>query len=74
MDGLAKTVTTPDADLDLTVSSSLSSQTLSSAAFQGTTDLDSLLGKVRHWGALVMLEFLPFINVFTVCPCFFQLT
>ncbi|XP_053300173.1 aminoacyl tRNA synthase complex-interacting multifunctional protein 2 isoform X1 [Pleuronectes platessa] len=45
VEGLAKTVTTPDADLDLTVSSSLSSQTLSSAAFQGTTDLDSLLGK-----------------------------
>lgn len=41
VEGLAKTVTTPDADLDLTVSSSLSSST----AFKGTTDLDTLLGK-----------------------------
>ncbi|XP_028268889.1 aminoacyl tRNA synthase complex-interacting multifunctional protein 2 [Parambassis ranga] len=43
VDGLAKTILTPDADLDLTVSSSLSSQ--SSTAFRGTTDLDTLLGK-----------------------------
>lgn len=48
VDGLAKTVTTPDADLDLTVSSSLSSQ--SSTAFKGVTDLDTVLGKVRNWG------------------------
>lgn len=41
VEGLAKTVTTPDADLDLTVSSSLSSST----TFKGTTDLDTLLGK-----------------------------
>ncbi|XP_022067558.1 aminoacyl tRNA synthase complex-interacting multifunctional protein 2 [Acanthochromis polyacanthus] len=41
VEGLAKTVTTPDADLDLTVSSSLSSST----TFKGTTDLDALLGK-----------------------------
>uniref|UniRef100_A0A3P9HDL2 Aminoacyl tRNA synthetase complex interacting multifunctional protein 2 n=1 Tax=Oryzias latipes TaxID=8090 RepID=A0A3P9HDL2_ORYLA len=44
VEGLAKTVTTPDADLDLTVSSSLSSQS-STALFTGTTDLDALLGK-----------------------------
>ncbi|XP_053708092.1 aminoacyl tRNA synthase complex-interacting multifunctional protein 2 [Synchiropus splendidus] len=43
VEGLAKTVTTPDADLDLTVSSSLTSP--SSASLQGTADLDSLLGK-----------------------------
>jgi len=43
VDGLAKTVTTPDADLDLTVSSSLSSP--SATTFKGTADLDSLLGK-----------------------------
>lgn len=45
VEGLAKTVTTPDADLDLTVSSSLSSQSPSSTAFKGTADLESLLGK-----------------------------
>lgn len=44
VEGLAKTVTTPDADLDLTVSSSLSS---SCTTFKGVTDLDTLLGKVR---------------------------
>ncbi|XP_061741070.1 aminoacyl tRNA synthase complex-interacting multifunctional protein 2 [Nerophis ophidion] len=43
VEGLAKTVTTPDADMDLTVSSSLSCQ--SSTAFQGAADLDKLLGK-----------------------------
>uniref|UniRef100_A0A8D3EE44 Aminoacyl tRNA synthetase complex interacting multifunctional protein 2 n=1 Tax=Scophthalmus maximus TaxID=52904 RepID=A0A8D3EE44_SCOMX len=45
VEGLAKTVTTPDADLDLTVSSSLSSPTFSSTTLKGTTDLDTLLGK-----------------------------
>ncbi|XP_026214492.1 aminoacyl tRNA synthase complex-interacting multifunctional protein 2 isoform X1 [Anabas testudineus] len=45
VEGLAKTVTTPDADLDLTVSSSLSPQSSSSTTFKGTTDLDTLLGK-----------------------------
>ncbi|XP_029014884.1 aminoacyl tRNA synthase complex-interacting multifunctional protein 2 isoform X2 [Betta splendens] len=45
VEGLAKTVTTPDADLDLTVSSSLSSQACSSTLFKGATDLDTLLGK-----------------------------
>lgn len=50
VEGLAKTVTTPDADMDLTVSSSLSSQSCSSAAFKGITDLDTVLGKVRNWG------------------------
>lgn len=49
VDGLAKTVTTPDADMDLTVSSSLSSQSCSSATFKGVTDLDTVLGKVRNW-------------------------
>lgn len=47
VDGLAKTVTTPDADLDLTLISSLSSQSFSSTI--GVTDLDSVLGKVRNW-------------------------
>ncbi|KAK6312217.1 hypothetical protein J4Q44_G00178810 [Coregonus suidteri] len=41
VDGLAKTVTTPDADLDQTVTSLSQSPT----AFRGTADLDSLLGK-----------------------------
>lgn len=45
VEGLAKTVTTPDADLDLTVSSSLSPQSSSSTTFKGTTNLDTLLGK-----------------------------
>uniref|UniRef100_UPI0037E8B447 aminoacyl tRNA synthase complex-interacting multifunctional protein 2 n=1 Tax=Semicossyphus pulcher TaxID=241346 RepID=UPI0037E8B447 len=45
VEGLAKTVTTPDADLDLTVSSSLSSQSFSSTTFKGITDLDTVLGK-----------------------------
>lgn len=45
VEGLAKTVMTPDADLDLTVSSSLSSQ--SSTTFKSTTDLDTVLGKVK---------------------------
>lgn len=44
VEGLAKTVTTPDADMDLTVRGSLSSQ--SSSSFQGVADLDTLLGKV----------------------------
>ncbi|XP_071377895.1 aminoacyl tRNA synthase complex-interacting multifunctional protein 2 isoform X1 [Centroberyx affinis] len=43
VEGLAKTVTTPDADLDL--SSSLSSNSPSSTTFRGTADLDALLGK-----------------------------
>lgn len=50
VEGLAKTVTTPDADMDLTVSSSLSSQSCSSTAFKGITDLDTVLGKVSNWG------------------------
>lgn len=45
VEGLAKTVTTPDADLDLTVSGSLSSQSLGSTAFRGVPDLDAVLGK-----------------------------
>ncbi|XP_061556180.1 LOW QUALITY PROTEIN: aminoacyl tRNA synthase complex-interacting multifunctional protein 2 [Phycodurus eques] len=45
VEGLAKTVTTPDADMDLTVSSSLSSQSASFAAFKCAADLDTLLGK-----------------------------
>lgn len=60
VEGLSKTVTTPDADLDLTVSSSLCTQSISAATFQGTTDLDALLGKVRnltrHWRLLTMPE------------------
>lgn len=50
VDGLAKTVTTPDADLDLTVGSTLSSQSFSSTALKSPTDLDAVLGKVRIWG------------------------
>lgn len=53
VEGLAKTVTTPDADLDLTVSSSLSpSPAQSTTTFKGTTDLDTLLGKVGD-GAVI---------------------
>lgn len=62
VEGLAKTVTTPDADLDLTVSSSLSSQ--SSTAFKATTDLDALLGKVIVSSCIwqdVVLAFLAFM-------------
>ena len=70
VEGLAKTVTTPDADLDLTVSSSLNSQTFSSPTFKGTTDLDTLLGKVRdwkkYWCTFMILEFFlrhPFTGI-----------
>ncbi|CAL9693410.1 unnamed protein product [Knipowitschia caucasica] len=45
VEGLAKTVTTPDADLDLTVSSSFSSQSPTTAAFRSPANLESLLGK-----------------------------
>ncbi|XP_072549569.1 aminoacyl tRNA synthase complex-interacting multifunctional protein 2 isoform X1 [Salminus brasiliensis] len=41
VDGLAKTVTTPDADLDATTLS----QSPAATAFTGTADLDALLGK-----------------------------
>lgn len=41
VDGLAKTVTTPDADLDVTTLS----REVSAPVFKGTADLDSLLGK-----------------------------
>lgn len=54
VEGLAKTVTTPDADLDLTVSSSFSSQSSSSTTLKGTADLDTLLGKVGITGVLWM--------------------
>lgn len=54
VEGLAKTVTTPDADLDLTVSSSLSSQSPSSTTFKGISDLDTLLGKVRTLGSILV--------------------
>lgn len=50
VDGLAKTVTTPDADLDLTVGSTLSSQSFSCTALKSPTDLDAVLGKVRISG------------------------
>uniref|UniRef100_A0AAY5K7C3 Aminoacyl tRNA synthase complex-interacting multifunctional protein 2 n=1 Tax=Esox lucius TaxID=8010 RepID=A0AAY5K7C3_ESOLU len=43
VDGLAKTVTTPDADVDLTVTTL--SQSPVTTAFRGTSDLDTLLGK-----------------------------
>ncbi|XP_059897006.1 aminoacyl tRNA synthase complex-interacting multifunctional protein 2 isoform X1 [Gadus macrocephalus] len=45
VDGLAKTVATPDADLDLTVSCSLASPSPTACTFTGTADLDTLLGK-----------------------------
>ncbi|XP_060757729.1 aminoacyl tRNA synthase complex-interacting multifunctional protein 2 isoform X1 [Neoarius graeffei] len=41
VDGLAKTVTTPDADMDVTTLS----QTTTVSSFTGTADLDALLGK-----------------------------
>ncbi|CAG03145.1 unnamed protein product, partial [Tetraodon nigroviridis] len=50
VDGLAKIVTTPDADLDASVTSSLSSQSCSSAVLKSSTDLDAVLGK--NLGAL----------------------
>ncbi|TRY91895.1 hypothetical protein DNTS_013062 [Danionella cerebrum] len=43
VDGLAKTVTTPDADLDATTLTHSPAQ--SEPALQGTADLDALLGK-----------------------------
>lgn len=49
VDGLAKIVTTPDADLDVSVTSSLSAQSFSSTLLKGSTDLDAELGKVRLW-------------------------
>lgn len=49
VDGLAKIVTTPDADLDVTVTSSLSTQSFSSTVLKSNTDLDAVLGKVRFW-------------------------
>lgn len=57
VEGLAKTVTTPDADMDFTVSSSLSSQSCSSTAFKGITDLDTVLGKVRTLTKTCLLFF-----------------
>lgn len=73
VEGLAKTVTTPDADLDLTVSSSLSSKSSSSTTFKGTTDLDTLLGKVRTQDKILTcfcnVRNFPFISMtpFPVC-------
>lgn len=49
VDGLAKIVTTPDADLDVTVTSSLSPQSFGSTVLTSPTDLDTVLGKVRIW-------------------------
>ncbi|XP_077589864.1 aminoacyl tRNA synthase complex-interacting multifunctional protein 2 isoform X1 [Stigmatopora nigra] len=43
VEGLAKTVTTPDADLDLTIGGDHSPS--QGCAFHGTADLDTLLGK-----------------------------
>lgn len=43
VDGLAKTVSTPDADLD---ASTTLSRGPAESVFRGTADLDSLLGKV----------------------------
>lgn len=74
VEGLAKTVTTPDADLDLTVSSSLSSKSSSSTTFKCTTDLDTLLGKVRTQDKILMsfcvnrnLHFSDSISSWCVC-------
>lgn len=64
VDGLAKIVTTPDADLDLTVGSNLSSQSFSSTVLKGPTDLDAVLGKVRICGC----DFLY------TCTCIFYWT
>ena len=61
MDGLAKIVTTPDADLDVSVTSSLSSENFSSTVLKGSTDLDTLLGKVRMWDC----DFLHHTNHYT---------
>lgn len=64
VEGLAKTVTTPDADLDLTVSSSLS-ESASSTTFKGVTDLDTVLGKVRKLGTIPVCSG----DALTVCFC-----
>lgn len=45
VDGFAKTVTTPDADLD----ASTPSRGPAESVFRGTADLDSLLGKVSPY-------------------------
>ncbi|XP_038125119.1 aminoacyl tRNA synthase complex-interacting multifunctional protein 2 isoform X2 [Cyprinodon tularosa] len=45
VEGLAKTVMTPDADLDVTVGNTLSSQSSSCDIFKGSPNLDTLLGK-----------------------------
>lgn len=51
VDGLAKTVTTPDADMDVTTMP----QTTTMSAFTGTADLDALLGKVSKSSVFVSL-------------------
>ena len=56
VDGLAKTVATPDADLDLTVSCSLASPSPTACTFTGTADLDTLLGKVGRGCGLLLLH------------------
>ncbi len=73
VEGLAKTVTTPDADLDLTVSSSLSTQSFSSTTFKGATDLNTLLGKVRT-GNNTFVLWRHCSYTLTVCFCFLHVT
>lgn len=51
IDGLAKTVTTPDADMDVTTLS----QTTTVPSFTGTADLDALLGKVGRSSVIYLL-------------------
>lgn len=58
VDGLAKTVTTPDADMDVTTLS----QTTTVSSFTGTADLDTLLGKVSKSNVIYLL--VPLFNIF----------
>lgn len=51
VDGLAKTVTTPDADMDV----STLSHTTTVSSFTGTADLDALLGKVSKFSVFFLL-------------------
>lgn len=50
VDGLAKTVTTPDADMDVTTLPHTTA-----VSFTATADLDALLGKVSKYAVIYLL-------------------
>lgn len=70
VDGLAKTVTTPDADMDVTTLS----QSTTVSSFTGTADLDTLLGKVSK-SAVIYLKLHSLMCLFIkwngqfICHC-----